>query len=84
MNPPTLTDMPCVWNEPTHLDSKVVSGEDVATPMAKLDIGDGGNDLWEEGPGTGVFRFLKYCMENRGRGEGEGGGKGDGEEDEEG
>ena len=45
MNPPTLTDMPCVWNEPTHLDSKVVSGEDVATPMAKLDIGDGGNDL---------------------------------------
>lgn len=39
---------------------QVVSGEQVAAAVAELDIRHRGDDLGEEGAGTGVFRLLKH------------------------
>ena len=39
---------------------QVVSGEQVATAVAELDVGHGRDDLWEEGTGAGVLGLLEH------------------------
>jgi hypothetical protein len=44
-----------------YLDSEVVSGEDVTSAVAELDVRNGGYYLGEEGAGAGILWFLKHC-----------------------
>lgn len=60
-----VTHLVCLQGFALHVEvpdfgSQVVSGEQVATTMAELDVRHGGDDLREEGAGTGVLGLLKH------------------------
>ena len=44
------------------LKREIISGQQVATRVAELHIGDAGNDLREETSVGRVFGLLKYCI----------------------
>lgn len=61
----SVTHLVCLQGLALHVEvpdfgSQVVSGEQVATAVAELDVGHGGDDLREEGSGAGVLGLLKH------------------------
>lgn len=59
------THLVCLQGLALHVEvpdfsSQVVSGEQVAATVAELNIWDGGDDLGEEGAGTGILRLFKH------------------------
>jgi len=53
-----------------HLDGQVVAGHQVAPAVAELHVGDGGDDLGEEGAGGGVLWLLEVYERETHRGGG--------------